>query len=150
MSKASEAARALVAATKLATLATLSDDGSPLATLVAIADDGGGRPLLLLSGLSEHTKNLLQRPQASLLVVSPEHGPSSPMDRPRVSLTGALLWLDGDEAVHAKARFLAQHPDAAQYAGLPDFGAATLEPRTIRFVGGFARAATLPLADYLG
>lgn len=150
MSKASEDARALVAKTTLATLATISDDGSPLATLVATADDGAGRPLFLLSGLAEHTKNLKQRASASVLFVASEHGPASVMDRLRVTLTGELRWLEGDDATRAKARFLEHHPDAVQYAALPDFRPATLEVRTIRYVGGFARASTLRPEDYFG
>lgn len=149
MSQAGEDARSLVARTKLATLATISDDGSPLATLVAIADDGTGRPLFLVSGLSEHTRNLTQRPRASVLVVDDVRGEGGPMDRLRVTLTGEFVFLADDEATTAKATFLAHHPDAERYVALPDFTAARLEIETVRYVGGFARAATLRLSEYL-
>ncbi len=149
MSQVSEAARALVARTKLATLATISDDGSPLATLVATADDGTGRPLCVVSGLSEHTRNLRARPRASVLFVDEVRGEGGLMDRLRVTLTGEFQFLTDDEATSAKEVFLTHHPDAARYVALPDFTAARLEIETVRYVGGFARAATLRLADYL-
>ena len=149
MSQASEDARALVARTKLATLATISDDGSPLATLVATADDGTGRPLFLVSGLSEHTRTLRARPRASGLFVDEVRGEGGPMDRLRVTLTGEFQFLSDEEATSAKATFLAHHPDAERYVALPDFTAARLEIETVRYVGGFARAATLRLGDYL-
>lgn len=148
MSAAADA-RALVRGGRLATLATLDrDTGAPSATLVAFADDGAGRPLLLLSGLSEHTKNLRARAEASLLIVGDAATPAS-MNRPRVTLSGEVRWLDADAAAEAKARFLAAHPEAQVYAGLADFTPARFDVRQVRFVGGFARAVTVALADYL-
>ncbi|MCU0694984.1 MAG: CREG family protein [Myxococcaceae bacterium] len=148
MSKAAEAARALVDGAGQGALATLSDDGSPLSTWVAFTDDGLGNPLFLLSGLSEHTRNLRARPRASLLVVAETSGAGGPMDRARVTLSGAITFLQGAEAQAAKTRFVTRNPDAAQYADLPDFTPARLEVEAVRFVGGFARATSVPLAAY--
>jgi heme iron utilization protein len=142
-------ARDLVASARLATLATLDrDSGAPFASLVAVVDDGTGRPLLLLSALAEHTKNLRARPDASLLLAGDGASPHT-LNRPRVTLTGLVRWLDGDDATRAKARFLDAHEDAKVWAALPDFTPARLEVRDVRFVGGFARAASIALADYL-
>ncbi len=140
-------ARALVRVARSATLATVGADGAPLATLVAVTDDGGGRPLFLLSGLAEHTRNLRARPEASVLI-SGEATPS--MDRPRVTLSGRVTWLAGDEAAAAKARFTATHEEAKVWVTLADFAPARLEIAAVRFVGGFARAQTIAAADYLG
>lgn len=148
MSKAAEEARALVATTHQGALATLADDGGPLSTLVAFADDGSGRPLFLFSSLSEHTRNLRARPAASLLVTSETSGGGGPMDRARVSLSGTVVFLTGDDARLARERFVAQTPGAEQYAQLPDFTPARLEVASIRFVGGFARAVSLRVEDY--
>jgi hypothetical protein len=148
VSKAAEAARALVASQRQGALATVSSDGTPLSTWVAFADDGQGRPLLLVSGLSEHTRNLRERPRASVLIVAEDAGPGGPMDRPRVTLSGQVVFLAPDEAAAARDRFVCLNPDAAQYAALPDFSPARLEVETVRFVGGFARAASLSLEDY--
>src|SRR5690606_9521702 len=117
-------ARAVVRAARVATLATLSPDGSPLATLVAVTDDGRGAPLFLLSSLAEHTKNLKAEPRASVLISGAE---SSSLDRPRVTLTGRLTWLEGDESEAAKARFVATHDEAKVWVTLKDFAAARLE-----------------------
>lgn len=136
-----------MAAGRLAALGTLSSDGGPLTTLVAYADDGGGRPLFLLSGLAEHTRNLVARPLASVLIVDAADGAT--LNRARVTLTGRVRWLEGDEGDSARARFLSAHPEAAQYASLPDFRPATLEVVSVRFVGGFARAATPSVDEYL-
>jgi len=147
VSKASEQARALVAGARLGSLAT-RDDENVFATLVAIADDGAGRPLLVLSNLAEHTQRLARFPQASILVVADQ--PGGTLDRPRVSLTGRVRFLEPAERPAAIARFLAQHPEASQYVELPGFAPARLELEKVHFVGGFARAAAIPLGEYAG
>lgn len=146
MSQATEAARALVAGARLGSLAT-RDEADVFATLVAIADDGSGRPLLVLSGLAEHTQRLRRFPQASILIVEERAGGS--LDRARVTLSGQVRFLEAPERADAIARFVARHPEASQYVGLPDFTPARLEPTRVHWVGGFARAASLPLPDYL-
>jgi len=145
MPAASEA-RALVAAARFAALATLDrETGGPFASLVAVAEDGG-RPLLVLSGLAEHTKNLRVRPEASLLITG--EAATSSMDRARVTLGGRVRWLAGAEATAATARFLAVNPEAKAWASLPGFQPCLLEVTSVRFVGGFARAAGITAADY--
>jgi len=138
-------ARALVRAAASASLGTVRDDGSPLVSLVAVVDDGGGRALFLLSGLAEHTRNLRARPQASVLIAVE----GTTMDRARVTLSGEIVWLSGEEAARAKETFIAANAEASVWAALPDFKPARLEVKTVRYVGGFARAATIALADYL-
>ena len=49
-------------------LATLEPDGCPSASLVLIATGMDGTPLILVSSLSAHTKNLRHDPRASLLL----------------------------------------------------------------------------------
>jgi putative heme iron utilization protein len=147
VSRAIEAARALVAAARAACLATLDPaSATPFASLVAVTDDGHGRPLMLLSGLSEHTRNLRAHPRASLLFTATLDGAT--MDVPRVTLSGTVRWLDGDDALAARARILTHHPDAAQYADLPGFTPARLDVEAVRAVGGFARAASLDPAAW--
>lgn len=139
-------ARALVRAARVATLATVGADGAPLATLVAVTDDGMGQPLFLLSSLAEHTKNLRVRSEASVLISGSEA--SASLDRPRVTLSGTVTWLLGQEAEAAKQRFTTTHEEAKTWVTLKDFHPARLKPTNIRFVGGFARAQTLSPDDY--
>jgi heme iron utilization protein len=140
------AARALVREAMSASLGTLGSDGAPFVSLVAVVDAGDGRLLFLLSGLAEHTRNLRARPQASVLVTAKQRTAS--MDCPRVTLTGEVQWLEGEDAARAKAIFVAANPEAKVWAALPDFAPARLGVRTVRYVGGFARAATISAADY--
>ncbi len=121
-----------------AALATLMADGSggPYASLATVAFDHDLAPVLLLSGLSDHTRNLRADARVSLLLDGTDGHPN-PQTGPRVTLTGTASPTE-DEAL--KARFLARHPGARQYAGFGDFGFWRVAPARAHFVGGFGRA----------
>lgn len=128
-------ARTLLFEAPRASLATLTASGAPYASLVLTADDGAGAPLLLLSDLAEHTKNLTRDPRASLLVESTDQA-SDPLAAPRATFLGEAACLD-DAA--AKASFVARHPSAGIYAGFKDFALYRLAILRIHLVAGFGR-----------
>ncbi len=129
-------------------LATLAPDGFPFASLVNVATDVDGAPLLLLSGLSGHTKHLLADPRASLLLA--EAGKGDPLAHPRLTLVGRVLRVaDAAQRARTKARFLARHPKSALYADFGDFGFWRFEALRIHLNGGFARAANFDPAQIL-
>jgi putative heme iron utilization protein len=148
--------RALLAGARTATLATLArdPDGFPFASLVSVADDGG-RPLMLLSTLAEHTQNLRQRPQASLLLCESAPGDAraphaiDPLALGRATLIGRCRPVDEAEVAAARAIYLAAHPEAAAYVDFRDFALWRLEPEALRYVGGFGRMSWVDPAAYL-
>jgi putative heme iron utilization protein len=95
-----------------------------------------GRPILLLSTLADHTKNLGADNRGSILIEDTE-GHANPQTGPRVSLLGEIE--PSDDPDH-RARFLARHPAAKLYAGFADFRFHVMTIRRVHFVGGFARA----------
>ena len=134
-------ARTLLRASRFGALATLDpEDGAPFATRVATATDMDGAPLILVSGLSAHTKGLEAEPRCSLLVGEP--GKGDPLAHPRLSLKAVARRLErgSDEQLRAEHRYLARHPKAKLYIGFPDFALYRLEPDTALLNGGFARA----------
>ena len=133
------AARRLVREAKTATLGTIAlrPVGYPFATLVAVAADARARPLLLLSKLAEHTKNLEVDARASILFA--DHMASDPLATPRVTIVGYAERVADDEVEAVRELYLAKHPEAKQWAGFADFGFFHLEPEQIRFVAGFGR-----------
>ena len=131
---------------RTAALATLDRvSGAPLATLVAVASDYNGAPLLLLSSLAAHTKNLAPRPVASLLLTSAA-GRGDPLNRPRLTLGGPLA---PHEDPRAFARYVARNPKSKLYASFSDFRLFRMTIEAVHFNGGFARAAALTPADIL-
>jgi hypothetical protein len=119
-----EEARTLVAGGRLGALATLSEDGSPWASLVRYETLEDGTPLLQLSTLAEHGRNVVRDPRASLMIA--EAG----LDRGRVTLAGrveALPSRDGD---------------------FHDFTRYALRVERVRWVGGYGRMGSVDATAY--
>jgi hypothetical protein len=133
-----DTARRLIRATDRATLATAlaAPGGSwPYASLVLVAVDYDASPLLLISTLAEHTKNLQQYPRASLLFDGTQ-GLDDPLTGARVTLLGELR--PDSDPVRLR-RFVARHPSAAIYAGFKDFALYRLQMTRAHLVAGFGR-----------
>ena len=135
-------ARALLRAARAGTLAT-SGDGQPFASLVTPAAAPDGSVLLLLSGLSEHTRHLRDEPRCAVMVAGQPTEPN-PQTAPRLTVTG-LAAPEPDPAL--KARWVALHPYAAFYAGFGDFQLWRVVPKAGLYIGGFASATRLRQAD---
>lgn len=135
-------ARKLLRAARAGTLAT-SIDGQPFASLVTPAVAADGALLMLLSGLSEHTRHLRVEPRCAIMVAGGATE-ANPQTAPRVTVTGLAEPTD-DAAL--KERWLAIHPYAAFYAGFGDFSLWRVAPVAGQFIGGFARATRLRGAD---
>lgn len=123
-----------------ASLGTLDDAGGPFVSLVTMATTPDGAPILLLSDLALHTRNLKRDPRASLLLVAPGGECGDPLAGARLTLTGRIA-RDDDPAL--RRRFLARHEEAAGYAGFADFGLYRLAVTAGHLVAGFGRIVAL-------
>ncbi|MBX3162348.1 MAG: pyridoxamine 5'-phosphate oxidase family protein [Deltaproteobacteria bacterium] len=145
-------ARRLVACARLGSLATvaLRPAGYPYASLVAMAAGDDGTPILLLSGLAEHAKNLAVCAKASLLVTEPNV--DDIVAAPRVTIAGECTRLAANTAAFddARARYLAVHPEAADWFAdhLHSYALYLLEPVDLRVIVGFGRLSWVEPADF--
>jgi putative heme iron utilization protein len=127
--------RQLLLGERQAVLATQSARraGWPFASVTPYALDADGQPLLLLSELAEHTRNVRANPRASLLVQE-----SAALDDPqagaRVTLLGTLAPIHDEGAQRA---YVARHAQAAEYLTLDDFRMWRLNASEARYVNGF-------------
>jgi heme iron utilization protein len=131
-------ARCLLRSARVGTLAT-SARGQPFASLVTPACASDLTILLLLSGLSGHTRHLAADPRCSILAAGTAES-ANPQTTPRLTVTGLAERVEMPEL---KTRYLAVHPYATLYADFSDFGLWRIEPAAGLFVGGFGRAARL-------
>ena len=134
-------ARRLLRRADAGMLATASHrfDGHPFGSVVRYALDGGGRPLILISRLAEHTRNIEGDPRVSLVAV--EQGDDARADA-RVTVVGRCTALRPDDP--APARYLRRFPDAESLLALGDFAFFRIEPLSVRFIAGFGRIHWLP------
>jgi heme iron utilization protein len=133
-------ARQLLRRARTGTLATLNQDGSgPYASLVNIATDLAGRPIIFISTLAWHTRNLAHDGRSSILAAEvPSEGDA--LTGPRITVMGTF------EKIEAKSiaeRYAQHHPAARLYLDFPDFSFWRLEPRKIHAVAGFGRIETM-------
>jgi putative heme iron utilization protein len=142
-----ELARNLMVAAGSAALATLKPDGWPFASYVVAAPDADGSPLMLLSRLAEHTRNLEHDQRASLLFVREPPPGEERMTAARLSLTGRC---ERTADAQSRALYLDRHPDAARYAGFADFSLFRFEIRAGHLVAGFGRIVALSREELLG
>lgn len=143
-------AKSLLRSIRAGTLATLGEGGAPFASLTSVATDIDGAPLILISGLSHHTRHIAADPRISLLLS--QAGKGDPLAHPRLTMTGVAraIGREGGEAERVRRRFLARHPKAEMYADFGDFGFWRLEPAHFYLNGGFARAWDGPASEIIG
>lgn len=122
-----------------AVLATqsLTLPGFPFATHLSFAPDAKHCPIFLISGLAEHTQNLLKDDRASLLLRKPGSG----AEMARATLLGRVRPFEADELL--VARYLRYQPEAERFLQMSDFRFFRMEPLRIRTIGGFAQAGWL-------
>lgn len=119
--------------------------GHPYASLVTVATEPDGAPLLLISHLALHTRNLEADPRASLMIDGTA-ADGDPMAGGRVTLIGRCA---PTESTTAPRRFLARHPSASVYAGFADFRFYRFDVERAHFIGGFGRIVDLQPATIL-
>jgi len=145
------AARRLLRAADRAALATslpaggpAGAEGWPYASLVLLACDHDAAPLLLISDLAEHAKNIAADARAALLIDGTA-GRVDPLTGPRVTALGTVEKTDDPRL---KARFVARHPSAALYADFADFHLYRVAVTRAHFVAGFGRIHWIEAAEF--
>ncbi|MFL5272797.1 MAG: pyridoxamine 5'-phosphate oxidase family protein, partial [Anaeromyxobacteraceae bacterium] len=106
-----EATQALLRAERFGVLCTVQlarKPGWPMPSLAPYALTPRGEPLLALSALAQHTKNLLADPRAALYVEA--RGEGDPQERLRIAVLGRARAAAPEEAPALKALYLAAHP----------------------------------------
>lgn len=139
------AAKKLLREGRSGALATLmAGSGDPYCSLVNVATAPDGAPLLLLSTLALHTKNMLADARVSLML--DERKDDDPLEGARVMLMGTAAATD-DPA--ARTAYLRRHPDAATFAGFGDFAFYRMDIARAHLVAGFGRIVDLAAQDIL-
>lgn len=141
-------ARSLARRRDRAALATIAKgeglDGAPYVSLALVAFDHDASPLLHLSDLAQHTKNLGSDPRAALLLDGEAPGPE-PLAAPRVTLLGEVRPVDDARLLH---RFMARHPTSLPYSRFGDFHLYRMAVTRAHLVAGFGRIAWIDGRDF--
>lgn len=134
---------------RLATLATLTVDGAPWASVVTYATlPDNGFPVICVSNLALHGRNLASDQRASIAVAGPVPEGEDPSDYGRVTLAGVVEKPEGEVFEAAREAYHAAIPSAETFSSFGDFTFWVLRPEKIRWVGGFGRMASTKADDY--
>lgn len=130
-------ARAFLKSTRSAVLSTFSKryEGYPFGSVSPFILDQQCQPVLLISTIAEHTKNILQNPKAAMLVFSQQEDLHA---GGRLTLLGEAVAADKNNTA-LRARYLRYFPQAEQYFAMHDFMFFTIKIEQARFIAGFGK-----------
>jgi heme iron utilization protein len=144
-----EQARTIVQANRTGVLATHSQRlvGFPFGSVMPYAPDAEGSPILLISHLAMHARNLQVDARSSLLV-APELGGGSPLAGARVTLLGPVEAVPEAETPALRESYLERNPEARTWVDFADFRFHRLTPLDVYFVGGFGAMGWVDAGSY--
>jgi putative heme iron utilization protein len=128
----------------LATLMTGS--GDPYCSLVNVASHPDGSPILLISRLALHTKNLIADARVSLMLDERVEG--DPLEGSRIMLAGHAEEVTADRDI-VRQRYLNAHPTAEVFVDFKDFSFFRIRPAGTHLVAGFGRILDLQPSQFL-
>src|SRR5712671_5589418 len=141
-------ARSLLRRSRQGALATLmSDSGDPYCSLVNVASYADGSPILLISRLAVHTKNILADSRVSLML--DERAEGDPLEGSRIMLTGRAEQAGTDDLPVLRRRYLNAHPSAETFVNFNDFSFFRIRPAGAHLVAGFGRIVDLQPEQFL-
>lgn len=147
MSLATEA-RQFLRSTRRGILATHSAkfEGYPFGSVAPFVLDHDGQPVILISNIAEHTKNINATPKVSLLVFN---GDEDLQANARLTLLGNAIKINKEDT-NLRARYLRYLPQAAAYFDMHDFSFYRIQISQVRYIAGFGKMGWLSGADMLG
>jgi heme iron utilization protein len=141
-------AKSLLRRRRQGALATLmAGSGDPYCSLVNVASHPDGSPILLISRLAVHTRNILADPRVSLML--DERAPGDPLEGARIMLAGRAEEAGEGEFETLRRRYLNAHPSAENFANFKDFSFFRIHPSGAHLVAGFGRIVDLKPERFL-
>jgi putative heme iron utilization protein len=143
-----KAVKSLLRRSRQGALATLmAGSGDPYCSLVNVASHPDGSPILLISRLALHTKNLLADSRVSLML--DERAEGDPLEGSRIMLSGHAEEVAADNEGVVRPRYLNAHPSAAAFVEFKDFSFFRISPTGTHLVAGFGRIVDLKASQFL-
>jgi putative heme iron utilization protein len=147
-SSSSDFARKLLRSSRQGALATLmTGSGDPYCSLINLASHPDGSPILLISRLALHTKNILADPRVSLML--DERAAGDPLEGARIMLAGTAEEARAEDTAALRRRYLSVHPSAEVFVDFKDFSFFRIRPKGAHLVAGFGRIVDLAANQFL-
>ena len=133
-----EVVRNLLRQEKYGVLSTLSvkHEGWPFGSATPYALTASDEPLIFVSSLAEHTRNMMTDPRVSLFIQDTATN-GNPQTIARATLLGVVEPVVETERDDAAQRYLQRFPEAAQNFQLGGFSMLKIVVQQVRYIGGF-------------
>src|ERR1700716_1561823 len=128
-------ARSLLRRSRQGALATLrAGRGDPFCSVVNAGSHADGSPILLVSRLALHTRNILGDSRVSLML--DERAEGDPLEGSRIMLAGRAEEASADDLEILRRRYLNAHPSAEAFVSFKDFSFFRIRPGGAHLVAG--------------
>ncbi len=139
-------AKQFLRSTRSAVLSTFSAkfEGYPFGSVAPFVLDHALQPIVLISTIAEHTKNILLNPKISLLVFE---GNEDLQANSRLTLICDAIKIESDASnqgyIDLRARYCRYFPESVGYFAMHDFNFYRLHIRQARYIAGFGKMGWL-------
>lgn len=152
--KENNAARRLFLQESFGVLSTISLDvpGYPFGSVTPYCTDRKGRPIIYISHIAQHTRNILGDSRVSLTVFDTTGDSDDVQARGRVTCIGdahAVEEANVADAVDISDRYFGYFPSARQYEQTHDFQFFRIDLVRVRFIGGFGQIFWVEPGEFL-
>ena len=141
-------ARQLLRETDSGVLATMSVElpGYPFGSVTPFVLTHAATPVVYVSSIAQHTANMQAEPRVCLTVRA--EGADDAQDAGRVSVLGDARELSAEASAILEDRYFALFPDARAYSDTHGFAFYGIEPKRVRYIGGFGKIFWVEAADW--
>jgi len=148
--KEKNAARRLFLQESFGVLSTISLDvpGYPFGSITPYCADRQCRPIIYISRIAQHTRNILADSRVSLTVFDNSGDDGDVQARGRITCIADARPLDEEEQ-DVRERYFRYFPSARQYAETHDFEFFWLDLIRVRFIGGFGEIYWIEPSEFM-
>ena len=141
-------ARRLLRSRDSGVLSTMSIElpGYPFGSVTPYVMSPGGNIAVYVSSIAQHTANMIADPKVSLTVL--EEGDGNRQALGRATVVGDASVVPGAAVDEVSARYFQFFPEARQYGGTHAFEFFWIEPRRVRYIGGFGKIYWIESGDW--
>lgn len=128
----------LLRTSRVTTLATLDPGGYPYSTVTNLIVEPDGIPVVFMTGLAIHARNIETDPRVSMTVADTR---TDVMTTPRLTLSGRAEQVPANGVPALQARYMERFPKSKLYLGLPDALFCRIRTEAVQLNGGPAQNA---------
>ncbi len=121
-------------------------DGYPFGSIVPYCLNKDGKPIILISNIAQHTKNILA--DAKISLIATESGVDDLQTVGRITYIGNAEKLDDDD-IESTERYYSYFPQSRDYHKTHGFDFYQLQLVRVRFIGGFGQIYWLEKDNFL-